>query len=624
MKIGPKPYYIRADASNKDAMIKAYERIKEKFLNINGVIHAAIDLLDKSITNMNEDRLRAGLIAKINASVRIAQVFGNENLDFIMFFSSVISFIKGAGQSNYAAGCIFKDNFAHQLSLKLPNKVKIVNWGYFGKVGVVSSKEYQQRMLRIGVGSIEIPEAMETLEKLLSSPIDQIAFVKTINQQESDERKNEEKIIFDNSNEKISLLANENKLNDSLDVNTSLAILNEEKEVYDVSYRLLLSQIEPYFEPGNKGKIIKLYNRWFEESIRTLKENDYIRDSEGSYVLNYPHKDIEKLWEEWNEKKEKWLNNINLKAKVILLEKMLKSLSQIITGKIKSTDIMFPNSSMELLTGVYRDNEIADYVNEVLADKIVEYIEKRISNDPDAKIKILEIGAGTGGTSSIVLKRINQYEKNIKEYCYTDVSRAFLIYGENKFKEENPYLNFKIFNVEEPVSNQNIKEKEYDLVIAANVLHATKNIHYTLRNIKMIMKNNGMIMLNEIINNSLFAHLTFGLLEGWWIYEDSQIRLPGCPGLSFEFWKKSFEDEGFKNVFSVIPSCFKLDQQVIVALSNGVIRKETVLNERIISVNNELKKEMNLEKSNTMINKTNVNINRLISNELLKEKLLNI
>lgn len=277
MKIGPKPYYIRADASNKDAMIKAYERIKEKFLNINGVIHAAIDLLDKSITNMNEDRLRAGLIAKINASVRIAQVFGNENLDFIMFFSSVISFIKGAGQSNYAAGCIFKDNFAHQLSLKLPNKVKIVNWGYFGKVGVVSSKEYQQRMLRIGVGSIEIPEAMETLEKLLSSPIDQIAFVKTINQQESDERKNEEKIIFDNSNEKISLLANENKLNDSLDVNTSLAILNEEKEVYDVSYRLLLSQIEPYFEPGNKGKIIKLYNRWFEESIRTLKENDYIR-----------------------------------------------------------------------------------------------------------------------------------------------------------------------------------------------------------------------------------------------------------------------------------------------------------------------------------------------------------
>ncbi|NSB14158.1 SDR family NAD(P)-dependent oxidoreductase [Clostridium beijerinckii] len=620
MKIGPKPYYIRADASNKDAMIKAYERIKEKFLNINGVIHAAIDLLDKSITNMNEDRLRAGLIAKINASVRIAQVFGNENLDFIMFFSSVISFIKGAGQSNYAAGCIFKDNFAHQLSLKLPNKVKIVNWGYFGKVGVVSSKEYQQRMLRIGVGSIEIPEAMETLEKLLSSPIDQIAFVKTINQQESDERKNEEKIIFDNSNEKISLLANENKLNDSLDVNTSLAILNEEKEVYDVSYRLLLSQIEPYFEPGNKGKIIKLYNRWFEESIRTLKENDYIRDSEGSYVLNYPHKDIEKLWEEWNEKKEKWLNNINLKAKVILLEKMLKSLSQIITGKIKSTDIMFPNSSMELLTGVYRDNEIADYVNEVLADKIVEYIEKRISNDPDAKIKILEIGAGTGGTSSIVLKRINQYEKNIKEYCYTDVSRAFLIYGENKFKEENPYLNFKIFNVEEPVSNQNIKEKEYDLVIAANVLHATKNIHYTLRNIKMIMKNNGMIMLNEIINNSLFAHLTFGLLEGWWIYEDSQIRLPGCPGLSFEFWKKSFEDEGFKNVFSVIPSCFKLDQQVIVALSNGVIRKETVLNERIISVNNELKKEMNLEKSNTMINKTNVNINRLISNELLKEK----
>ena len=53
-----------------------------------------------------------------------------------------------------------------------------MNWGYWGSIGVVASKEYQERMLRSGVGSIEPPEAMEALEKLLAGPLDQIALLK--------------------------------------------------------------------------------------------------------------------------------------------------------------------------------------------------------------------------------------------------------------------------------------------------------------------------------------------------------------------------------------------------------------------------------------------------------------
>lgn len=42
------------------------------------------------------------------------------------------------------------------------------------------------------------------------------------------------------------------------------------------------------------------------------------------------------------------------------------------------------------------------------------------------------------------------------------------------------------------------------------------------------MKNNGMLLLNEMAGNSLFPHITFGLLEGWWLYEDPAVRIPGC------------------------------------------------------------------------------------------------
>ncbi|MCP3923115.1 MAG: SDR family NAD(P)-dependent oxidoreductase [Desulfobacterales bacterium] len=176
--IGSLPIYIAADATNKKALGNAYEEIKKQHSNIHGVIHSAIVLLDKSLANMKEEQFRAALSAKVDVSVRIAQVFQAEPLDFILFFSSMQSFSKMPGQSNYAAGCTFKDAFAHQLSHETSGVVKVINWGYWGSVGIVATKDYQDRMAQAGIGSIEPEEAMKTLEMLVSGNIDQIGLMK--------------------------------------------------------------------------------------------------------------------------------------------------------------------------------------------------------------------------------------------------------------------------------------------------------------------------------------------------------------------------------------------------------------------------------------------------------------
>jgi polyketide synthase PksN len=175
---GPKPQYIVADATKRKALEEAYQEIKRRYSKINGVIHSAIVLLDKSLMNMTEERFQAGLSAKVDVSVRMAQVFKEEPLDFVLFFSSMQSYTKAAGQSNYASGCTFKDAFAHQLRREWPCVVKVINWGYWGNVGIVASLAYQERMAQAGIGSIEPPEAMEALEKLLAGPMDQIALMK--------------------------------------------------------------------------------------------------------------------------------------------------------------------------------------------------------------------------------------------------------------------------------------------------------------------------------------------------------------------------------------------------------------------------------------------------------------
>ena len=176
--LGPMPVYIRADATGRDALAQAYQKIKAQYGRIHGLVHAAIALADKGLAQMDEGRFKASLAAKVDVSVRMAQAFAQEPMDCVLFFSSLLSFLKPAGQSNYLAGCTFEDAFAHQLSRVWSCPVKIMNWGYWGSRGIVASEAYRARMAQNGVGSIEPEEGMAALEQLLSAPMSQLALAK--------------------------------------------------------------------------------------------------------------------------------------------------------------------------------------------------------------------------------------------------------------------------------------------------------------------------------------------------------------------------------------------------------------------------------------------------------------
>src|SRR6266545_2488790 len=328
-------------------------------------------------------------------------------------------------------------------------------------------------------------------------------------------------------------------------------------------------------EQKKKRGIRELYDRWFAETIAILACKNYLHyDGKSCSVIDTTPVDMSAAWEEWDRKKSEWLDDPNMKAQVLLVETTLRSLPEILTGKRLATDIMFPNSSMALVEGVYKNNVVADYFNEVLADTVVTYVQERVKQDPAARMRILEIGAGTGGTSAMVLRKLKPHRDQIEEYCYTDISKAFLMHAEKQYAPDNPYLTCSIFNVEEPLAGQGVSAGAYDLVIATNVLHATTNIRATLRNAKAVLKQNGLFLINELSNNSLFTHLTFGLLEGWWRYEDATLRIPGSPGLYPDTWQTVLEGEGFRSILFPAEKAHDLGQQIVVAESDGVVRQK--------------------------------------------------
>ncbi|TMC13973.1 MAG: SDR family NAD(P)-dependent oxidoreductase [Chloroflexi bacterium] len=92
--LGRIPHYITADAASLPELQQAYEQIKRTFGRVHGVVHSAVVLRDQSLAKMDEERFRAVLAAKVDVSVRLAQVFEQEPLDFVLFFSSVHAFLR--------------------------------------------------------------------------------------------------------------------------------------------------------------------------------------------------------------------------------------------------------------------------------------------------------------------------------------------------------------------------------------------------------------------------------------------------------------------------------------------------------------------------------------------------
>ncbi|WP_338930995.1 SDR family NAD(P)-dependent oxidoreductase [Streptomyces netropsis] len=313
--------------------------------------------------------------------------------------------------------------------------------------------------------------------------------------------------------------------------------------------------------------------RWARESVRQLLTRGHLH-GDPAHPSPSGAENSRDLWAEWEARSARWARDADLRAQVVLLDTTLRALPRILTGAVPATDVLFPNSSLELVEGIYKGNPVTDVFNGVLADTAAAVVRAIVHSDQQARIRILEIGAGTGGGSLKVFQRLEPFASHVETYCYTDLSRSFLMHAEQEYGPSYPYLDYRLLDIEKPLAAQGVELGSFDLVLATNVLHATRDIRRTLRNAKAALKENGVLLANEISANSLFTHLTFGLLTGWWLYEDAELRLPGCPGLSPQSWSEVLEDEGFDPVSFPAEGLHDLGYQILAAQSDGLIRQE--------------------------------------------------
>ena len=191
-------------------------------------------------------------------------------------------------------------------------------------------------------------------------------------------------------------------------------------------------------------------------------------------------------------------------------------LAGVLRGQTDPLQILFGPDKRANTERLYRDTPAARAFNALVAGAVA----GAIGHAPRARrIRILEIGAGTGGTTGAVLSAL---PPESVEYVFTDVSPAFTGRAAELFG--GPHRTFRQLDIERDPGGQGFAGERFDIVIAANVIHATRDLRRTLGHVRDLLAPGGLLVLLEGTTRFRWVDITFGLTDGWWHFSDHELR----------------------------------------------------------------------------------------------------
>jgi acyl transferase domain-containing protein/acyl carrier protein/SAM-dependent methyltransferase len=543
-ELGGTAVYCQADASDVGAIRQSVSKARERFGRIHGVIHSALVLDDAAIWKMDETQFRAALEPKVCGSWVLAEATSGEQLDFLAFFSSSAGLFGNPGQGNYAAGCAFKDAYGQYLAASRPYPVRAIDWGFWGEIGAVATDSYRRQLAKSGIVALTTEEGLDAFERILSDSQTQVVALKL-----ADFARDELRLAKSAATAEFATAAAfARSRTRALEPDPSLIARLEELGRHGL--RILLSHLtgmglKSEGAPTSTLERLKLlgaqerFARWLDAALERLVHAGYIESTGGRLHLMPPAV-------EWRPSAEGAGLPDGLAPYRMLLDACLKALPDVLRGKLRATEVIFPGNSLALLEPVYGGNPLADFYNSLVADAAEVLVFDWIRRRPGQKIRIIEIGAGTGATTAPLIKRLSAQGSRL-EYVYTDISASFFNSAQERFAAHS-FVSYRAFDVERDAAAQGFPPGSFDLAIASNVLHACGQLGQALGRIHGLLRPGGVLLLNELTQNHDFLLLTFGLTEGWWKFNDSERKGHDSPLLDFSAWGRLLQQSGFPAV----------------------------------------------------------------------------
>ncbi len=215
------------------------------------------------------------------------------------------------------------------------------------------------------------------------------------------------------------------------------------------------------------------------------------------------------------------------------------ALAEVLRGKEDPLTLLF-SSGEPTAADLYLKAPVARAANRMLSDAVRTLV---AGLPAERRLRVLEVGAGTGSATASVLPEL---PADRFDYVYTDISAGFFAEAEARFAESGAPLDYRVLDIEKDPVEQGFAANGYDLIIASNVLHATRYLDETLAHCRKLLAPAGQLVALENLRGQGWLDLTFGQLDGWWRFADDYR--PHHALASPEVWKRALGDAGFGEV----------------------------------------------------------------------------
>lgn len=160
--------YVKADISKRTHVEKIVRVIQSQYGEINGIIQMAGALNDRLFVSKKWEDFRSTLYPKIDGTLWFYEALKNNNLDFFVTFSSIVTVSGNPGQADYAAGNSFLDSFAQHIRKEgCFKKCLNINWTLWDDGGMGQSAR-QNSLFADKVGIISSDDAFQVFDLLMS------------------------------------------------------------------------------------------------------------------------------------------------------------------------------------------------------------------------------------------------------------------------------------------------------------------------------------------------------------------------------------------------------------------------------------------------------------------------
>lgn len=286
--------------------------------------------------------------------------------------------------------------------------------------------------------------------------------------------------------------------------------------------------------------VLPRFDRFFDACLEVLQRH-------GAIERNDTHVRVTSSVRELSELRDTLLAQHPETAPYVrLLDACLAAYPETLRGHRTATSVLFPGASLELTSAIYRGSRAYAFSNDLTARLISTAVGVRTASRP-GPIRILEVGAGTGGTSRAVFAALASQGADVEVY-YTDVADGFVAHGRETFAQAYPFARFRSLDIEKDPIAQGFEQRSFDIIFAANALHVAADIGEALDRVQQLLAPDGLLVLSEATTNTEVLALTFGLLDGWHRYRDPERRIPHAPLLSAEQWRETLARSGFTRV----------------------------------------------------------------------------